>query len=93
MLNPKQLETIFKGCANHRRIRILELINEQASLSEIEIATHLKYCQKNTSEHLRRLRHAGLVTKHRQQNLVLHQLSALGTKMFSFAQDLKKPSD
>jgi len=47
MLKYRQLERIVKGFANHRRIQIMELINNEPELSVMDISTKLKINVKN----------------------------------------------
>ena len=83
MKNSRQLERIYKGVANHRRIDILFLIKKRPGISLTEIANTLKCNQKTISEHTRRLVIAGLVNKRYQNTLVQHFLSPYGEKILS----------
>ncbi|MEK7502638.1 MAG: winged helix-turn-helix transcriptional regulator [Patescibacteria group bacterium] len=61
MLKTRQLERIVKGFANHRRIQIMELVNNNPELSLADISARLKINIKTASEHIRRLAISGLV--------------------------------
>lgn len=89
MLKPRQLERIVKGFANHRRIQMVQLLEEEPELSVIEIALKLKIHLKTASEHLRRLAIAGLVLKRNQGSFVRHRLSPLGKTILKFLRMLE----
>lgn len=79
--NSKQLERVFKGIANHRRIDILDLIDKNDNISLMEIADQLKCNFKTISEHTKKLVAAGLVNKEYKGRTVTHFLSPYGEKM------------
>lgn len=89
MLSPRQLERIVKGFSNHRRIQILELVDQKPELSLIEISTQLKVNNKTISEHIRRLTISGLVLKRNRGANVLHKLSLLGENILKFLRKLE----
>lgn len=84
MFTDKQLETIVKGFANHRRIQIMELLENEAELSLMDISSRLDINFKTASEHLRRLDLANLVYKTNDGNFVLHTLSPRGRAVLDF---------
>ncbi|MCX6765759.1 MAG: winged helix-turn-helix domain-containing protein [Candidatus Moranbacteria bacterium] len=77
----KQMERHLKGMANHHRIDILLLIDEQKDITLDNIVKKLKANEKTISEHTRRLYQAGLINKKYRGNFVEHALSPYG-KMF-----------
>ena len=89
MLKPRQIERIVKGFANHRRVQILQLLDETPELSVQEISRQLKINYKTASEHIRRLALAGLVLKRNRGVNVLHKLSPQGTTILKFLRILE----
>ncbi|MBU2037428.1 winged helix-turn-helix domain-containing protein [Patescibacteria group bacterium] len=82
----KQLERHFKGIANHWRIEILLLVNENEGITVEDIADRLQCNFKTTSEHTRRLVQSGLLNKQYRGRKVLHSLSPYGHKISGFIQ-------
>lgn len=80
----KQLERHLKGVANHRRIAILFLIEENEGISLENIAQQLGANMKTISEHTRRLVAAGLVEKRYRGKRVEHFLLPYGKKISRF---------
>ena len=89
MLKPRQIERIVKGFANHRRVQILQLLDETPELSVQEISRQLKINYKTASEHIRRLTIAGLVLKRNRGVNVLHKLSVQGESILKFLRKLE----
>ena len=77
----RTLERVFKGVANHHRIKILLLISSQPGISLEGITESLKTNYQTTAEHVSRLRNAGLITKTYNGRAVLHNLSPFGEKI------------
>ncbi|MEX2008456.1 MAG: winged helix-turn-helix domain-containing protein [Candidatus Spechtbacterales bacterium] len=84
MKKAKQLERYCKGAANHRRIEILFLLAKAEGLTLDAIAEELHCNIKTTSEHTRRLAHAGLLNKKYQGPSVAHSLSPYGRRFVDF---------
>lgn len=82
----KQIERYFKGLANHRRIDILLLVNENDGIILDEIAKKLNCNFKTISEHTRRLVQAGLLNKSYRGRSVTHSLSPYGYITIKFIQ-------
>jgi len=80
----KELEKIFKGVANKRRIQVVELLYRRPELSLIEIAEELDVDIKLLSEHVRKLVYAGLVIKRHDGNFVRHRLTDRGKAIQQF---------
>ena len=89
MLKPRQIERIVKGFANHRRVQIIDLLEQTPELSVSEIATKLKINFKTASEHIRRLAISGLVLKRNRGVNVLHKLSQQGEIILKFLRKLE----
>ena len=84
-----QLERIFKGVANHRRIEILELLSKKPELSIINISEILNVNFKTISEHVKRLSIAGFVIKRSDGNSVRHKLTSRGLSTLKFLRTLE----
>lgn len=89
MKSYRSLERIVRGYSNHRRIQILELLDNNPELSVIEVADKLKINFKTASEHIRRLAITGLVLKRSQGAAVRHKLSPLGVSILKFLRTLE----
>lgn len=86
--NYHNLERIVKGFANHRRLRILELLQREPELSVVEIARVINTDLKNASEHIRRMAIAGLVLKRSSGKYVRHRLTPLAAAILKFLRQL-----
>ena len=84
MKTAKQLERHFKGVANHWRIEILRLVEENEGIGVYEIAKTLGANMKTISEHTKKLTQAGLVDKRYLANSVKHKLSPYGKIFIRF---------
>ena len=87
--NHLKLEKIIKGFANRRRLQILELLEKESGLSVENVSMTLKMGYENTSEHLRKLHDAGLVTKHALGNNVVHRITSRAKDILAFCKKLK----
>lgn len=74
----------MKGVANHFRIEILALLKDHPERSLSGIAEELENDYKTVSEHVRKMAHAGLVTKRHDGLAVLHKLTKLGEHVLKF---------
>jgi DNA-binding transcriptional ArsR family regulator len=76
---PKQnyykLERIMKGCANHRRLEIMYMLQREPELSVIDIAHRLDVQEGTIGAHMRKLAIAGLVMKRNDSKYVRHALT------------------
>ena len=79
--SPKQMERHLKGMANHYRIEILLIIDENKGITPDDIIEKTKANAKTIGEHTRRLYLAGLINKKYRGNFVEHELSPYG-KLF-----------
>ncbi len=87
--NFKQLERIVRGFSNHRRIRMLEVLDNRP---ELDLRTLAQACGthiKTASEHARRLAVAGLILKRAKGTRVLHALSDRGRQILIFLRTLE----
>ena len=87
--NYLKLETIVKGFANRRRLEMLEFLKKEPGLSVENISHRLNIGYENTSDHIRKLSIAGLVTKHTQGTSVIHRLTPRATSILVFCKKLK----
>jgi DNA-binding transcriptional ArsR family regulator len=60
-MDTRELERLFKACANARRMRILAFLKRSRFATVGEIADHIKLSFKATSKHLGVLKGARLV--------------------------------
>ena len=81
---PKQLERHFKGAANHWRIAILFVVEENEGIDVGKITDELRANFKTISQHTRSLVHAGLLNKTYQGRRVVHSLSPYGKSFLRF---------
>ena len=79
--NIRTLERVFKGAANHWRIRILFIVADNPGIILDDIVTEVKGVYPTISEHTKRLRIAGLINKTYRGKAVAHELSPFGKKM------------
>ena len=89
MLKKRQLEQIVRGFSNHRRIQMLDLIEENPEQSVNEIAKTLRINLKTASSHLKRLIVAGLIMKKSQKQNIRHKLSSRGKYVLTFLRTLE----
>ena len=89
MKTPRQLERIFKGIANHRRITILLYLDKNPGASLLEISTIFKCSMKTIAEHVRKLIIAGLVNKEYKGGSTQHYPSPYGTKVLNIIKKFK----
>ena len=85
----RQLERIAKGFANHRRIEIMGLLEEEPELSVEEITDRLKINFKTGAVHIQRLAIAGLVLKRSDGNSVRHKLTSRAKSILKFLRTLE----
>jgi len=83
----RRLERVFKGAANHWRIKILFLIKDNPGIILEGIVEKLKSNYQTTAEHVRRLKTAGLITKKYRGRAVEHNLSPYGIKILKIMKD------
>ncbi len=89
MKNQKELERIFKGCANIHRLNILLVLERRPKLSGLDIADTLRGDFRTISEHLRKLALAGLITKRRNGLALEHLLTDTGARVLGFCRNLE----
>lgn len=78
----------MRAVGNHRRIEILDLLEQNPELSVVEISQKLKINMKTASEHIRRLTIAGLVMKKSQGTSIRHRLTSRGNNILMFLRTL-----
>ena len=82
--NYRKAERIVKGFSNHKRVEILELLNETPELSVFEISDKLGVNFKTLSEHLRKMVISGLILKRSDRVSIRHCLSDRGKRFLNF---------
>lgn len=85
----KRLERVFKGVANHNRVKILEYIAEENETTLWQISQGLKIDFKNASQHTARMEKAGLIKKEYFGRSVMHYLTPYGEKVYKFIRTLE----
>ena len=88
MRGKRELESIAKGVANHRRIEILLLLSKAPGLPIVDIADKLGIHFQNAAQHVAKLSVARLVAKQRDLNMVRHSLTPLGEKILRLLKQL-----
>ena len=86
----KEVERIWKGVANHRRVQIIDFLegcSEEPSV--FDIAEHLSIDFRTASEHIRKLVAAGLVMKRHDGAFVRHALTKRGKVILKFCRTLE----
>jgi DNA-binding transcriptional ArsR family regulator len=85
----RELERILKGAASHRRIQIIDILDEQPDLSVFDIAENIFIDFRTASEHLRKLTIAGIVMKRNDASSVRHALTKRGKDILRFCRTLE----
>lgn len=88
-LKYKKIEKIVKGFANHRRLQILELLNQHPNLSVDQISQNLNTDFYTTSDHIRKLADVGVIEKKYKGRFVLHTITKRGKLILSFCKMFK----
>ena len=88
-MKSRQLERVVKGFANHRRLDILELLQQRPELSVEEVAERLAIGYENASDHIRKLAIAGLVMKRYDNKCVRHKLTPRAKVILTFCKTLE----
>jgi len=86
----KRFERIFKGVANHRRIRILLVIEKNSDITLEGIVEQLESNYHTIAEHVSRLSAAGLVLKKYHGRAVGHTLSPYGLQILKIMKEFKE---
>ena len=89
MFKKRALERIVRSFGNHRRIEMIELLENNPELSLTEIADRLKINLQTASEHIRKLTMASLVMKKSQGKNIRHKLTLRGINILTFLKNLK----
>ena len=85
----RELERILKGVASHRRVQIIDLLDQQSELSVSDIAERVAVDFRTASEHLRKLAIAGIVMKRNEGATVRHMLTKRGKYILKFCRTLE----
>lgn len=79
----------MKGFANHNRLKILELLDQEPELSVADISKKLKIGYENASDHIRKMAFAGLVMKRSDGLSVRHRLTPRAKTILVFCKKLE----
>ena len=71
----KQLEKVFKGLANRRRLAIIKLLHKEKELPVAEIARRIKLSFTSTSKHLGFLRQLDILDRRQESLTVFYRLA------------------
>lgn len=85
----RKVERMVKGFANHNRLRILELLDDEPELSVADITARLKMGYENAFDHIRKIAIAGLVMKRNSGPSVLHRLTTRGKSILMSCKKLQ----
>lgn len=80
----RRIERIFKGVANHNRVRILDFIACENETSLWQISQGLDIEFRNVSQHTAKLEKAGLIEKQYIGRTVMHFLTPYGHQIYKF---------
>lgn len=81
-----EMERLFKGAANHRRLEALALLKRRSDLSTEEIVDELDINYQTAAEHLGRLVRSGLAAKYRKGNIARYTLTSVGRAIINLWQ-------
>ena len=85
-----RIERVFKGVANHNRIKILEyIVKAEDDVTLWQISQSLNIEMKNVSQHTARLEKGGLIEKRYIGRSVIHIVTPYGKKVYEFMKTLK----
>ena len=79
----------MRGFSNHRRIEMLNLVENNPELSVEEISRKLNINYKTTADHLRRLTIAGLLLKRSDSVSIRHKLTSRANHVLKFLRTLE----
>jgi DNA-binding transcriptional ArsR family regulator len=88
-LEYRKVERLLKGCANHNRLKILELLDKEPELSVADISEKLKIGYENASDHIRKMAVAGLLMKRNDGPSVRHRLTPRAVSILVFCKRLQ----
>ena len=75
MTNLKNLERVFRGLANRRRLHIIQFLLRKKEASVSEIAEEIRLSFKSTSKHLLALRQLDILDNRQEQLRVFYRVS------------------
>ena len=87
MTNLKNLEKIFKGLANRRRLHVIQFLLRKKEASVSDIAEEIRLSFKSTSKHLRVLRQLDILDNRQEQLRVFYRVSS---SLFPLIRDVIK---
>ena len=78
VIDERKLECVVKGIANVQRIRILQLVESDQSLSLRDVCEILELDYANGCEHIKKMVLAGMVIKRRRNSSLCHLITGRG---------------
>ncbi len=90
LTNADKLQLVVRGFSNRHRIRMLFLLENEPKLTVQELADKSAINFRTASEHTKKLRTAGLISKKYNNREVEHQLTPLGEQTLVSLQKLNK---
>jgi predicted transcriptional regulator len=85
----RKIERVVKGFANHRRLQVLFILDEEPELSVDDLSIRTKSNYKNIADHVAKLAVAGLIMKRSVGHSVRHKLTPLGKSILEFCRILE----
>lgn len=80
----RRVEKIIKAIANHRRIQILDLLDQKSNLSVVNIADKTHANIKTIDAHINKLFAVNMLTKRTAGNHVFHTITPFGVSILKF---------
>jgi len=71
----KELEKVFKGLANRRRLAIIQLLSKKGELPVAEIASQINLSFTSTSKHLNILQRLDILDRRQESLTVYYRLA------------------
>lgn len=88
-ITTRAIEKIVRGFSCHRRVQILDVLD--GAISPMSLSQITKFCRadfRTIGQHMLRLCSSGLVRKHNQGRLVMHEITPLGRRVMTFLRSL-----
>ena len=84
----RSLEQIFKGISNHRRIQIIDALDQTPELSVSDITEKLGINFRTASDHIKKLVISGTVMKRSDGISIRHALTKRGKEILKICKGL-----
>lgn len=89
-LRAKELESILKGVSHHRRVEMLFVLLDKPNLTLNDLSEKTDTDPRNTSQHVFKMVHAGLIKKRTFGYTVEHSLTKLGEEVAKHIKRLRR---